>query len=114
EVDGTTLRQRARQIAMAAGYAAYRYDATCSQGKEPAAVTLGKITLAAARADVKEVQAGLREGSAIASGMTLARNLGNLPPNICTPTYLADTARSVGSQHDFKVEVLERKQLEAL
>nr|MBF0684011.1 leucyl aminopeptidase [Pseudomonas sp.] len=49
-----------------------------------------------------------------ANGMTLTRNLGNLPANICTPTYLAEAARNVGSQHDFKVEVLERKQLEAL
>src|SRR5690606_13805209 len=114
DVAGTTLRQRARQIAMAAGYAAYRYDATCSKTDTPRPAGLGKLVLAAARADSKEAQAGLREGAAIASGMTLARNLGNLPPNICTPTYLAETARSVGAEFKFKVEVLERKQLEAL
>src|SRR5690606_27072948 len=114
EVAGTTLRQRARQIAMAAGYAAYRYDATCSKNEAAPAASLDKLTVAAARAEAKEVQAGLREGGAIANGMTLTRNLGNLPANICTPTYLAETARGVGAQHGFKVEVLERKQLEAL
>lgn len=114
EVAGTSLRQRARQAAMAAGYAAYRYDATCSKSDAVPAPGLGKLTIAASRADAKEVQAGLREGGAIANGMTLTRNLGNLPPNICTPTYLAETARGVGADHGFKVEVLERKQLEAL
>ena len=114
DVAGTNLRQRARQIAMAAGYAAYRYDATCSKNDAAVPASLGKLTVAASRAEAKEVQAGLREGGAIANGMTLTRNLGNLPANICTPTYLAETARTVGAEHGFKVEVLERKQLEAL
>jgi leucyl aminopeptidase len=114
DVAGTSLRQRARQVAMAAGYAAYRYDATCSRSDASAPAGLGKLTVTASRAEAKEVQAGLREGGAIANGMTLTRNLGNLPANICTPTYLAETARSVGAEHGFKVEVLERKQLEAL
>jgi len=114
EVAGTNLRQRARQVAMAAGYAAYRYDATCSKSDASVPAGLAKLNVAASRADAKEVQSGLREGGAIANGMTLTRNLGNLPANICTPTYLAETARSVGAEHGFKVEVLERKQLEAL
>src|SRR5690606_24590213 len=50
----------------------------------------------------------------IGRGMLLTRELGNLPPNVCTPTYLAEKAREVGTTYDFKVEVLERKQIEAL
>ena len=34
-------------------------------------------------------------GTAIANGMDLTRDLGNLPSNICTPTYLANTARQI-------------------
>jgi leucyl aminopeptidase len=40
--------------------------------------------------------------------------LGNLPPNICTPTYLATTAKQLGKEFKLGVEVLDRKQLEAL
>ncbi|MCM2248608.1 leucyl aminopeptidase, partial [Klebsiella pneumoniae] len=42
------------------------------------------------------------------------RDLGNLPSNICTPTYLANTARGIAKRHKLKVEILGRKQIEAL
>jgi leucyl aminopeptidase len=46
---------------------------------------------------------------------TLAKDLGNLPGNLCTPTYLAEQARELGQRHGFKVKILERKDdLEAL
>ena len=35
-------------------------------------------------------------------------------PNVCTPSYLATTARKLAKDYKFEVEVLERKQLEAL
>ena len=47
-------------------------------------------------------------------GMDLAKDLGNLPPNICTPTYLAKTAQGLVKKTAIKVEVLGQKQLEAL
>ncbi len=114
EVAGTSLRQRARQLALATTGAAYRYDATFGKPDADTANAFAKLSVATTRADSREVQAGLREGSAIGNGTNLARNLGNLPANICTPTYLAETARKLGAQHKFKVEILERKQLEAL
>jgi len=67
------------------------------------------------RADAAQAQKGLREGSAIANGMELTRTLGNLPGNICTPTYLGDTAKRLAREFkSLKVEVLDRKQVEAL
>jgi len=48
---------------------------------------------------------------AIAEGITLAKDLGNLPGNICTPTYLADQARELGSRHGFDVKILDREDL---
>ena len=35
---------------------------------------------------------GIRHGRCIAAGQSLARDLGNLPANVCTPAYLAKTA----------------------
>jgi leucyl aminopeptidase len=51
---------------------------------------------------------------ALANGMELTKNLGNLPANVCTPTYLADTAKQLGKEFKLDVEVLDRKQLQAL
>jgi leucyl aminopeptidase len=46
--------------------------------------------------------------------MDFAKTLGNLPGNVCTPAYLADQAKALARDHGLKVEVLERKQIEAL
>jgi leucyl aminopeptidase len=49
---------------------------------------------------------------AIAEGHALARRLGMLPGNICTPEYLADTARDLGSRLGMQVTVLGRSEME--
>ena len=46
--------------------------------------------------------------------MDLARDLGNLPGNICTPTHLAERAQALAQELGFKCEVLERGKLEEL
>ncbi|CAM3955500.1 leucyl aminopeptidase [Bordetella tumulicola] len=109
------LRTRARSAAIAAGAATYHYDTTFSAPDRDARPKLKKIVQVVDRADVAQVQQGLREGAAIAHGMELTRNLGNLPGNICTPTYLGDTAKKLAREFgSLKVEVLDRKQVEAL
>jgi leucyl aminopeptidase len=66
------------------------------------------------RVDVKSAEAGLKQGQAIAAGVSLAKDLGNLPPNICTPTYLAEQAQNLSKSHGLKVEVLDRPEMEKL
>jgi len=111
----TAMRTRARNAAIAAGQAAYHYDATLGRADRNARPRLRKLVLAVARADSAQAQHGLREGGAIANGMDLARTLGNLPGNVCTPSYLGDTARKLAREFkSLKAEVLERKQIEAL
>ena len=46
--------------------------------------------------------------------MKLAKDLGNLPGNVCTPTYLADQARALAKEHSLSVQVLERQDMEKL
>ncbi|TMS56711.1 leucyl aminopeptidase [Imbroritus primus] len=75
---------------------------------------LRKVVLTTDAASAKAAATAAMRGAAIASGMDLAKDLGNLPPNICTPTYLGDTARGIAKAYKLKVEVLGRKQLEAL
>ena len=80
------------------------------QPRGPSKITL----LVADKADVAGVQSGAEQGSAIAGGMALTKELGNLPANICTPSYLAQQAKALGKSHKLKVEVLERAQMEKL
>ena len=64
--------------------------------------------------EVQQAEAGMLEGQALATGVGLAKDLGNLPPNVCTPTYLAAQALALGETYHFNVEVLERDELKKL
>jgi leucyl aminopeptidase len=72
-----------------------------------------KITLLVDAADAATKHT-LKQAVAVANGMDFAKTLGNLPPNICTPTYLATSAKQMAREVGLGVEVLDRKQLEAL
>ncbi len=109
-------RDRARSAAAACGEATYHYDASFGKPDVNARPKLKKLTLQFADAtDRAAATQGLAEGGALAHGMSLARTLGNLPGNICTPTYLGEEAKALGKQFkSISVKVLDRKQIEAL
>ncbi|MFC1665820.1 leucyl aminopeptidase, partial [Pseudomonadota bacterium] len=65
-------------------------------------------------ADLKKARLGLRQGKATAKGVRLAKDLGNLPGNICTPTYLANQARKLHKSYGIKVTIHNQKQMEKL
>jgi len=73
-----------------------------------------KIALAVAAGDAAQARQSLAEAVALSNGMELTKDLGNLPGNVCTPTYLANTARKLAKDYKLGIEVLDRKQLEAL
>jgi len=103
-----------RNAALGLRDAFYRFDQLKTQ-KKPAAPALASVTLAVAGAPVTlQAQAALKEAVATADGTDLARTLGNLPPNICTPSYLADEARKLAKQFKLGIEVFERKDMERL
>jgi leucyl aminopeptidase len=107
-VKGRDAGWNVRQAAIAADHAAYEYTATRSK---PAEVTLARLTLSGAPA----LQAELDRGLAVAAGVQLSRELGNLPPNICNPGYLAAQAEGLATQFDdVTCDVLEREQMELL
>lgn len=92
----------------------YRFDRLKSKPPE-AKRALRKIVLHVERRnEIAEGEAALARGQAIAEGMAFTKDLGNLPGNICTPTYLAEQALELGKRHGLKVEVLEQKDLEKL
>ena len=104
---------QAEALASAAGDAVYVYRSTKPSAAE--APQLAKLTLLVAdKGAAKVAEAGLALGAAIVDGVTLARELGNRPGNHCTPTMLAAEARKLGKAEGLKVEVLDRKAIEAL
>ena len=111
-VTGMTATEKVRTLVTAAREAVFRSDELKSQKDDDGA--LKKIVLPVDKAESADVDAAIAAGVALANGCDLTKRLGNLPPNICTPTYLADTAKQVGKDWKVKVEVLDRKQMEQL
>ncbi|HEX6945580.1 MAG TPA: leucyl aminopeptidase, partial [Casimicrobiaceae bacterium] len=95
--------------------AVYRFEQMKSQPTEVRR-PLRKLTLSVPqRSDLAAGEKAAARGLAISHGMDLARDLGNLPGNVCTPTYLAERAQQLGTEFpDIKVTVLERKECEEL
>ena len=104
----------ARHAVEAAEEVSYRFDQCKGTGKDKNRATLQKLALLAGRDHVKQLEEGLRVGAAIAGGVSLARTLGNLPPNVCTPGYLADEAKRLAKGSKLKVTVLEQAQMKKL
>jgi leucyl aminopeptidase len=75
---------------------------------------LKKVIFSIDTVDEKAAKHAIKHATALANGMDLTKDLGNLPPNICTPTYLGHTAKKLGKEFKLKVEVLGQKQIEAL
>jgi leucyl aminopeptidase len=111
KVNDRALSWNLRQAVLGVREAFYRFDQLKSQKKSPEPA-LTRVTLplppAAALAQA------LAEAQATADGMELARTLGNLPSNICTPSYLAEQAKKLAQQFKLQLEVLERKDMEKL
>ncbi|HXT17851.1 MAG TPA: leucyl aminopeptidase [Gemmatimonadaceae bacterium] len=68
---------------------------------------LDQATILNANADANN--AGVRAAQAIGEGHSLARRLGMLPGNICTPDYLAETARDIAKRFGMQITVLDRE-----
>ena len=100
-----------RQAVLGLREAFYRFDELKSQKKSPPPA-LAHVTLPLSR--TAQLEQALAEAQATADGMDLARTLGNLPSNICTPTYLAEEAKKLAREFKLQVEVLERKDMEKL
>ncbi|HWQ94037.1 MAG TPA: leucyl aminopeptidase [Gammaproteobacteria bacterium] len=115
DIKARDFRWKIRQAVEVADHALYEFDRLKSK-KENTPTHLKKIIWGLTQANVHaQAEQGLREGLTIAASVKLARDLGNLPANICTPSYLAEQAKSLGKRHKkLKVTVLEKADMERL
>lgn len=92
----------------------YRFDRLKSK-KETNKQHLQKIILSTtSQIDIATGNQALQWGLSTAHGINLTKDLGNLPSNICTPTYLAELAMTMAKNYKLKVTVLEQKDMKKL
>jgi len=97
-------------ITLSSAHAEYRYEDT-KDFKKDNKHQLDKMEVA-----IDEAQAdAFKQAKAMASGVHAARHLGNNPPNICNPAYIAEYASKIADQHEsVELEVLNHKQMKKM
>ncbi|SIT07181.1 leucyl aminopeptidase [Neptunomonas antarctica] len=91
----------------------YQYDQTKS--KKADIYVIEKVAIHLADDVTEEGEGALVDGSAIANGMNVARDLGNLPGNICTPIFLAEQAKELANEYvSITCEILDEDAMENL
>jgi len=93
----------------------YRYTCT-KEDKQAPKTPLKRLNLwLGKKSETADAERALRHGRAMAEGIRLARELGNLPGNLCTPSYLAEQAYALAEQYPrLEVEVLDEAQMAEL
>ncbi len=92
----------------------YQYDQTLSKKKKPNKLKRIKFICSLA-SQLKQIKQGIVQGKAIADGMMVTKELGNLPANVCTPNYLAKTAQSIKKgQGKLSLTILDEREMKKL
>ncbi len=114
-VKGRDTHWKVRQAVETAQDALYRFNQLKSK-KDTARRPLRKFILTVpSRRDLAIGEVASKEGAAVAAGVQLAKDLGNLPGNICTPSYLADQAKDLAKRRKhLKAEILEETDMDKL
>ena len=118
EVEGRDEAWRVRAVAEAYGDAVYRFR-ECKSGKggtsEPRLRRVAVHSPGGGTAGRAAARRALAEAVAVNGGKRLARDLGNRPGNVCTPTHLAECALALAEEFDsMSAEVLEEEQMRDL
>ena len=107
-IGGLATAAAAQATAEGSLLAAYRYHAPKQEPEEKReieALTIVEFD----QGKVAEIEAGVGVAEAIATGVTLARDLVNMPPNVATPTKLAETAEAIADAHGMNIVVGDRE-----
>ena len=65
--------------------------------------------------NAKKFSEYIKIGKALSNGISLAKDLGNTPPNICTPLFLSNEAKKLKKiNKQLKVSIIEEKKMKTL
>ena len=111
---GRDLAWKVRQAALLASNSEYQFDQLKS-GKSRQRKGLRKLNFNIPRSDSGKIKQAIAEAQAISAGMSIARDLGNLPANVCTPSYIARQARLLAREDKrLRVSVLDEADMKRL
>ncbi|MBT8437600.1 MAG: leucyl aminopeptidase [Gammaproteobacteria bacterium] len=111
---GRDLAWKVRQSTLLMNNSEYQFNQLKS-GKKPTSKGLRRLNHNLSRSDANKAKQAISEAQAISAGMSIARDLGNLPANICTPTYIARQARLVAKgEKRLRVNVLSEADMKRL
>jgi len=118
QLNGFSMTRKTALLAEVMLDASYQFNANkqkkSDDKKDKSKKEIKKVVINCPENEIPTAKLGLVQGEALAKGVSLAKDLGNLPPNVCTPTYLAEQAQKMGKHYDFKVKVLDEDELKKL
>ena len=112
KVDEQDLGWKAQTLMQAMSHASYRFEHHKSQSKPASAIK--RLRLLADPADLKPLRHEVRLGNALHEGLQLTKDLGNEPPNVCTPNYLLAQARKLARHEKVSLSQLDEKKMTEL
>lgn len=106
-IAGLPAGPAAQAVAEGSLLALYQYDAP--RQKKEAEHKIDSLTIVEYDGSkIAELEAGVRTGRAVAAGANLARDLVNAPPNVATPTHMAQTAQEIADVFEMQITVGDR------
>ncbi|MBI2505937.1 MAG: leucyl aminopeptidase [Candidatus Latescibacteria bacterium] len=105
--------EAAQALAEASLLACYRFDHYRSGDRERKVLKLLTV-VEFEPGKLNPIRRGLRAGAEIARATCLARDLGNHPGNVATPSYLAGVARRLARQHGLRCQILDERAMKRL
>lgn len=113
-VKNKSIEWKVRQITEAAMESLYSFELFKSE-KCPASALKEVIIHVSDSKHLKACEKAVAQAKAISEGTKLAKNLANLPSNICTPSFLADQAKALAKDYaNLSVKILEEKEMQKL
>lgn len=114
-VKGRDIRWKVRQAVEVTQDALYTFDQFKTK-KDTSKKTLRRVTFTVpTRRELQTAERAALQGQAIANAVQYTKDIANLPPNICTPIYLAKEAEKLNEKFSsISVGILDEKEIRAL
>lgn len=115
DVDNRDIAWKVKQATLASQNAVYRFDQLKSNPKKPRKPLKKLALVLMQKTALVKAKEAVMQASCIAAGISLTKDLGNLPANICNPTYLANQAKALKKQYPkLKVKIVEEAEMKKL
>lgn len=114
-VGGLEPQDAAQATVEGALLATYEFEELKTEEDEEDSTDLTDLIVTEASANkVGIIEQGVQVGQVVSKAARLARDLGNRPGNVATPTHLAQTARTIAERTGMRCDVFDEEQMREL